>query len=115
VWAAWTVAERYEKWFGTVPGSVEIDVRPGGAWRATMPDGEVMTGSYGDVVDRQRLVTLTDWPGREPSVMDMRFADIDGGTRVEISQTCSSAEECEGAKAGSEMLLTWCGDYLAAN
>jgi uncharacterized protein YndB with AHSA1/START domain len=113
VWQAWTRPEQYEQWFGAVPGSVELDVRSGGTWRATMPGDETMTGSYGDVVEEERLVSLTDWPGRDPSVMDIRFAEAEGGTRIEISQTCDTAEERDDAKTGAETLMGWCADYLA--
>jgi uncharacterized protein YndB with AHSA1/START domain len=33
VWRAWTRPEEYGAWFRAVPGSVELDVRPGGLWR----------------------------------------------------------------------------------
>jgi uncharacterized protein YndB with AHSA1/START domain len=41
VWREWTEPERFADWFGgpqsEVPlSSVAMDVRPGGAWRATM-------------------------------------------------------------------------------
>jgi hypothetical protein len=29
-----------------------------------------------------------------------------------ISQTCGSSEERDQAKAGSDLLLEWCADYL---
>lgn len=53
VWRAWTTPERYAQWAGAAAGSVEMDVRPGGAWKATMltPDGGQfpLTGSYVEV------------------------------------------------------------------
>lgn len=33
VWQAWTTPEQYAQWAYCAPGSVEMDVRPGGAWR----------------------------------------------------------------------------------
>src|SRR5690606_4296799 len=42
VWRAWTTPDEYARWAYAVPGSVEMDVRPGGAWKATVatPDGD---------------------------------------------------------------------------
>jgi uncharacterized protein YndB with AHSA1/START domain len=117
VWTVWTEAAHYETWFHAVPQSVALDVRPGGSWRATMtaPDGSVhpLTGSYREVVDHQRLVIAMDIPGREPALMNMDLTDLDGKTRVVLTQTCDTAEERDEAKAGSELLLVWCAEYVA--
>jgi uncharacterized protein YndB with AHSA1/START domain len=116
VWAAWTQDDHYEKWFHAVPGSVSLDVRPGGAWRAIMtaPDGgqHPMTGSYREVVENRRLVTVMDLPGQESGPMAVDLADAGGRTRVVLSQTCGTAEERDMAKQGSEILLEWCADYV---
>jgi uncharacterized protein YndB with AHSA1/START domain len=116
VWRVWTQAEHYESWFHAVPRSVALDVRPGGAWRATMsaPDGSqhALTGSYREVVENRRLVTAMDIPGRGPTLMEMDLTDLDGKTQIVISQTCGSSEERDHAKAGSDLLLEWCADYL---
>jgi uncharacterized protein YndB with AHSA1/START domain len=104
----WTQADHYETWFHAVPGSVELDVRPGGGWRATMswPDGECpMTGSYHDVVPGRRLATAMDLPGRDPSLMVMDLTGQGGRTHVVVTQTCEIAEERDEPKAGTEMLL----------
>ncbi len=73
VWREWTEAERFADWFGgpeaEVPvETVAMDVRPGGAWRATMfagPDRRVIEwrGEYLEVVAPERLVlTFSDGP-----------------------------------------------------
>jgi uncharacterized protein YndB with AHSA1/START domain len=74
VWREWTEPERFADWFGgpesDVPVStVSMDVRTGGAWRATMyagPDRRRIEwkGEYREVVEPERLVfTLSDQPG----------------------------------------------------
>ena len=74
VWREWTEPERFADWFGgaesEVPVStVSMDVRPGGAWRATMFAGpgrrEIQwKGEYREVVEPERLVfTISDQPG----------------------------------------------------
>ena len=74
VWAEWTEPERFADWYGgpqaEIPVStVTMDVRPGGAWRATMffgPDRREINweGEYVEVVEPERLVfTVTDMPG----------------------------------------------------
>jgi uncharacterized protein YndB with AHSA1/START domain len=76
VWKEWTEPERFADWFGgpqsEVPTStVSMDVRKGGAWRATMfaPPGrrEIhWKGTYREVVEPERLVfTVSDQPGDE--------------------------------------------------
>lgn len=119
VWAAWTEVDHYEIWFHAVPGSVELDVRPGGAWKATLnaPDGSQhpMTGTYREIVENRRLVTAMDVPGGEPAVMDMELADLGGGrTEITVHQVCGTQEEHDMAKQGSEVLLQWCDEYVTA-
>ncbi|MEA2284466.1 MAG: hypothetical protein QOJ21_509 [Solirubrobacteraceae bacterium] len=74
VWKEWTEPERFADWFGgpesDVPlSTVSMDVRAGGAWRATMFVGaerrEIRwTGEYREVVEPERLVlTMSDQPG----------------------------------------------------
>ena len=74
VWKEWTEPERFADWFGggeaEVPVStVSMDVREGGAWRATMFAGPGRhkihwKGEYREVVQPKRLVfTLSDQPG----------------------------------------------------
>jgi uncharacterized protein YndB with AHSA1/START domain len=74
VWKEWTEPERFADWFGgpesDIPlSTVSMDVRPGGAWRATMFAGaerrEIRwTGEYREVVEPERLVfTMSDRPG----------------------------------------------------
>jgi uncharacterized protein YndB with AHSA1/START domain len=76
VWKEWTEPERFADWFGgpesEVPlSTVSMNVRPGGAWRATMfagPDGREIQwkGEYREVVEPERLVfTVSDQPGDE--------------------------------------------------
>jgi uncharacterized protein YndB with AHSA1/START domain len=74
VWKEWTEPERFADWYGgseaEVPVStVSMDVREGGAWRATMLHGgrEIQwKGEYQEVVEPERLVfTVSDQPGEE--------------------------------------------------
>jgi uncharacterized protein YndB with AHSA1/START domain len=76
VWQEWTEPERFADWFGgtecEVPlSTVAMDVRSGGAWRATMlcgPDRRLIRwkGEYREVAPPERLVfTISDQPGDE--------------------------------------------------
>lgn len=115
VWAAWTTAEEYAQWFGARPGSVRLDVRPGGSWQAVlvMPDGAEfpMSGTFTEVEEPHRLGVSMDHPGGEPGVMLAEFTERAGRTEVTLSQTCASQEEHDQSKEGSGMLL----DQLAAH
>ncbi|MFF6816167.1 SRPBCC domain-containing protein [Streptomyces sp. NPDC012403] len=118
VWQAWTTPDRYARWAYAAPGSVEMDVRPGGAWKATMvtpDDGEFpLTGSYLDVAENRLLVVGMDVPGKpEPSVMAVELAEDGGRTRIALRQTCDTAEERDMAEQGSTMLLDGLTAFLA--
>jgi uncharacterized protein YndB with AHSA1/START domain len=116
VWAAWTQPDHYAQWSGAVRSTINLDVRPGGAWSATMatPDGSEfpLTGSYGEVVENERLEVAMDLPGGASTVMDVELADLGGKTRIVLSQTCDSAEARDMSKQGSEMLLDGLAAYV---
>ncbi|MDT0486124.1 SRPBCC family protein [Streptomyces doebereineriae] len=119
VWRAWTTADQYAQWAYAAPGSVEMDVRPGGAWKATIvtPDGGQfpLTGSYLDVDENRVLVVGMDVPGKPgPAVMTMELEEQDDrGTQIALRQTCDTAEERDMAEQGSTMLLDSLSAFLA--
>ncbi|MFE9171932.1 SRPBCC domain-containing protein [Streptomyces kebangsaanensis] len=120
VWRAWTTAEQYARWAGAAAGSVEMDVRPGGAWKATMvtPDGGQfpLTGSYLEVAENRRLVVGMDVPGRpDPAAMTMELDEKgDHHTQIVLRQTCDTTEERDMAEQGSTVLLDSLSAFLAA-
>lgn len=66
VWRAWTVPKLLEQWFCPEPWratNCEVDLRPGGRFRATMqsPDGQVFphVGCFLEVEPHARLVWTT--------------------------------------------------------
>ncbi|MFI9467046.1 SRPBCC domain-containing protein [Streptomyces sp. NPDC052492] len=110
VWEAWTTPDHYARWAYAAPGSVEMDVRPGGGWKATVvtPDGTrvPLTGSYLEVDVNRLLVLGMDVPGRdEPATMAMELGEDGPRTRIELRQTCDTVEERDAAEQGSTMLL----------
>ncbi|MFJ9099740.1 SRPBCC domain-containing protein [Streptomyces sp. NPDC102405] len=119
VWRAWTTPDQYAQWAYAAPGSVEMDVRPGGAWKATVvtPDGGQfpLTGSYLEVDENRVLVVGMDVPGKPaPAVMTMELEERDDSrTRIVLRQTCDTAEERDMAEQGSTMLLDSLDAYLA--
>jgi uncharacterized protein YndB with AHSA1/START domain len=98
VWREWTEPERFADWFGggdtQVPlASVSMDVRKGGAWRATMLVGpgrrEIRwKGEYREVVAPERLVfTLSDRPDEVYELVTVVLTDLgDGRTEMRFSQ-----------------------------
>jgi uncharacterized protein YndB with AHSA1/START domain len=114
VWREWTEPERFADWFGgsaaEVPlSSISMDVREGGAWRATMfagPDRREIhwNGEYHEVVPPQRLVlTITDAPdGDEYDLLIVDLEDLgDGRTEMRFQQRGGmTPEEYRAAGAG---------------
>lgn len=116
VWAAWTQPEHYAQWSGALLPSISLDVRPGGAWRATMatPDGSEfpLTGSYGEVVENERLEVIMDLPGGASTVMAVDLAAEEGRTRIVLSQACDTPEARDMSEQGSGMLLDGLSAYV---
>jgi uncharacterized protein YndB with AHSA1/START domain len=100
VWREWTEPQRFADWYGGPEGvipldTVEMDVRPGGKWRATMffgPDRREIrwSGEFREVEAPRRLVlTLTDRPGEDgvPAVVTVELIDLgDGRTEMRFEQ-----------------------------
>src|SRR4051812_49988136 len=93
VWREWTEPEAFADWFGgpeaEIPlDTVAMDVRPGGAWRATMLHGgrEIRwKGEYVEVEPPERLVlTISDQPGDAPHELGVVALRDLGGRRPEM-------------------------------
>jgi uncharacterized protein YndB with AHSA1/START domain len=114
VWREWTEPERFADWFGgaaaEVPlSSVSMDVREGGAWRATMfagPDRREIhwKGEYREVDEPRRLVlTFSDQPGDDAfELVTVELVDLGGGrTEMRFEQRGGmSPEQYERAGQG---------------
>jgi uncharacterized protein YndB with AHSA1/START domain len=127
VFRAWTEPERFAYWFGgtgaEVPmSSVEMDVRAGGAWKATMiigPDQQIdWHGEFREVEAPERLVlTLSDRPGSEFELVTVELRELgDGRTEMRFRQTGGhmDAEGYEQAKAGWGSFFDAMDENLAA-
>lgn len=102
VFDAWTTPASFAVWFGTaaIPvDEVEMDVRVGGTWSATMhlPDGSVKNwvGEFTELDRPRRLVmTITDEPSnpaREPLTVDIVAAA--GGSSMTLVQAAVGFDE----------------------
>jgi uncharacterized protein YndB with AHSA1/START domain len=115
VWKEWTEPERFADWYGgpdaDVPVStVSMDVREGGAWRATMfygPDRREIQwhGSFVELDEPARLVmTFSDRPGEEDAyeLVIVVLTDLgDGRTEMRFEQRGDmSPEQYKAAGSG---------------
>jgi uncharacterized protein YndB with AHSA1/START domain len=99
VFAAWTEPRHLRRW--SAPHGFDLtesegDLRPGGAWRATMraPDGEEhrLSGEYREIEPPTLLVFSHAWldaDGRRgpETLVTVRFEAVEGGTLMRFSQT----------------------------
>jgi uncharacterized protein YndB with AHSA1/START domain len=124
VWEAWTKAEHVAKWFTPRPlttAECKVDFRPGGVFRIVMrfPDGpeHAFDGSFGEVVEPERLTFRGKLPdGNEVNTL-VTFAEEGGKTTLTVRQTYSfESDATRGAKMGwtsSLELLAECVQRLA--
>jgi uncharacterized protein YndB with AHSA1/START domain len=129
VWREWTEPERFADWFGgptaEVPlSSVSMDVREGGAWRATMfagPDRREIqwTGEYREVDEPRRLVlTFSDRPGDDGfELVTVELVDLgDGRTEMRFEQRGGmSPEQYERAGQGWSVFFDRMDERLATS
>lgn len=100
VFAAWTRAELFRQWW--VPKSApvkllscEMDVRVGGGYKLVFEyQGNEMAffGKYTEVVPETKLVWTNDESGDAGQVTTVTFEDLDGATRVVMSDRYPSKE-----------------------
>src|SRR4051812_27371545 len=114
VWLEWTEPARFADWYGgadaDIPlSTVSMDVREGGAWRATMffgPDRREIRwkGEYREVDEPSRLVlTISDRPDDDAfELVIVELADLgDGRTEMQFEQRGGmSPEQYERAGQG---------------
>lgn len=102
VFDAWTTPSAFAVWFGTAAlavGDVEMDVRVGGAWKATMqlPDGSLKywLGKYTAVDRPSRLaLTLSDEPSEpagDPVTVDIIAVEI--GAEMTMVQSAEGFDD----------------------
>jgi uncharacterized protein YndB with AHSA1/START domain len=126
VFKFWTEPSHLVRWWGpkgfTAP-SVEMDVRPGGAWRACIrsPEGtdHWMQGVYREVVEPLRLVFTFAWeddqgaPGHQ-TLVTVTFAEHDGKTRLTFHQAVfESMESRDWHQSGWSECFDRLENYLA--
>jgi uncharacterized protein YndB with AHSA1/START domain len=127
VWREWTEPEPFADWFGgprfEVPlSTVSMDVRPGGAWRATMfadPDRREIQwkGEYREVAEPERLVfTVSDRPGDVYELVTVVLTDLgDGRTEMHFEQSGHMRpEQYDRAKQGWGSFFDRIDERLAA-
>src|SRR6266511_34360 len=119
--------ERFASWFGpsdaeVPPSTVSMDVRAGGAWRATMFAGpgrhEIRwKGVYREVVAPGRLVfTISDQPSGEHEVVTVILTDLgDDKTEMRFHQVGGHLppEEYPRAKHGWSVFFERMAELLA--
>jgi uncharacterized protein YndB with AHSA1/START domain len=126
VWREWTEPARFADWFGgpeaEVPlSTVSMDVKPGGAWRATMfaaPGRREIQwkGEYREVVEPERLVfTLSDQPDDRYELVTVVLTDLgDGRTEMLFQQRGSMRpEQYDRAKEGWSSFFDRIAERLA--
>ncbi|MEU4495484.1 SRPBCC family protein [Streptomyces sp. NPDC023998] len=102
VWEAWTKPEHVRRWYGLrsmTTTVIEIDLRPGGAWRwgQAEPNGQevVFSGVYKEIVPPERLVYTEGFeqmPGSGETVVTLTFEEKDGRTTLTSTSVWPSME-----------------------
>lgn len=124
VFKVWTDPKHVAQWWGPhgfTTRIVEMDVRPGGAWRYAMrgPDGNdyPFDGVYVEVVEPERLVfdgTIHRSPEQRVWT-EVIFAEQAGKTEVKVRQLYSFENEAvtRGAPIGWNQQLDRLADFLS--
>jgi uncharacterized protein YndB with AHSA1/START domain len=127
VFAAWTDPAQAAQWWGPqgfTTISCEMDVRPGGAYRACMrsPEGtkHCRRGVYRQVVKPERLVFSFAWedsdgnPGHE-MIVTVTFAEVGSRTRLTLHQAVfETVAARDDHRRGWSSCLERFAEYLAA-
>ena len=106
VWQAWTTPERFAVWFGAPgatcpPEECEMDVQPGGRWKALMHAGEHgdihWHGTFHTVNEPEHLVfTISDRPGEESDPCEIVLTDLGDGRTEMVFRQAGGHMDAEG-------------------
>jgi uncharacterized protein YndB with AHSA1/START domain len=127
VFRAWTEPGRLEKWLGPrgfTAGSVQQDLRPGGAWCARLTeDGtgreQWMRGVYREIEEPERLVFTFAWDQDDGSrghetLVTITFGERGGKTVMTFHQAAfESVERRDGHQGGWTSSFDRLGEFLA--
>lgn len=112
VYKAWSDEKLIIKWFSEEgemrPGSVEMDRRVGGKYRATMNilnEAFTVSGEYKEIVPNEKIVYTQGWedPLRLSTLVTVEFRKKDFGTEIILTQDhLANEDEAEGHKSGWE-------------
>jgi len=116
VYKAFTDADQIAQWFGPEGWSVprdSISVAPhvGGDYKMTMVSDEdpsmssPIDSTFTEIVENELIVGKEVFQGQELS-MRLEFADVEGGTRITITQGPFTEEMVEMTRAGWESSFT---------
>ena len=126
VFKVWTQPEHVVRWLGPRGFSApfcDIELRPGGAWRACIRSAEGvdrwMQGVYREIVVPERLVYTFAWeedgvPGHQ-TLVTVTFAEQDGRTLLTFHQAAfESVESRDSHHGGWSECFDRLADYLAS-
>jgi uncharacterized protein YndB with AHSA1/START domain len=85
VWSFWVEPDRMARWWG----AAELEPKPNGRYRVTMPTGQVMEGEYVELVPHERLVFRFGWEGDRDvaprsTMVEVTLSEQDGGTLLTL-------------------------------
>jgi len=117
VFTAWTQADQFAAWFGSVPERTTVDATVGGKWQAIMEyEGAELTffGEFQEVTPHSKLVlTFSDSP-EGTGLVTVTLDEVDGGTKMRMVQDAPLPEEQIGpATEGWNHFLDAMGELLA--
>jgi len=125
VFKAWTDPKHLVRWLGPqgFTGTViEMDVRPGGAYRFHMGSadgGEYwQQGVFREVQEPKRFVRTCVWADADgnatgpDTLMTVIFEEYDGKTKLTFQQVFETAAACEAHRVGTASALDRLAEYL---
>jgi len=110
VFEAWRRADLFQRWWvpkalGVPLRACEMDVRTGGHYRLEFgldaANAMAFYGRYIEVTPPSRIVWTNEESGETGAVTTVTFEDLDGKTRLVLSELYPTSEACDEALQGS--------------
>jgi uncharacterized protein YndB with AHSA1/START domain len=106
VFEAWSRPDLFQRWWvprslGMTLHACELDVRTGGTYRLNFGEGMDFYGRYLEVVPPSRIVWTNEEGGDGGSVTTVTFEEVDGRTRLVMSEVFASKEALDADGGGA--------------